>query len=85
MKKGQDMIWQDSLGGAKLHDCVDVESMDPMYILYTSGTTGKNDKVKAVWNSHGTFIFPIELSFGILLFIQFDSWKITFMLRFLMS
>lgn len=33
--------WQDALTGAPLAECVPVKATDPLYILYTSGTTGK--------------------------------------------
>jgi propionyl-CoA synthetase len=39
--EGRDVTWQDSLAAAKPTDCVPVLSTDPLYILYTSGTTGK--------------------------------------------
>ena len=37
---GRDVDWNDALAGAEPADCVAVEATDPLYILYTSGTTG---------------------------------------------
>jgi len=37
---GRDVDWFDALADAKSTDCVPVASTDPLYILYTSGTTG---------------------------------------------
>ncbi|KAK3735192.1 hypothetical protein QZH41_017943, partial [Actinostola sp. cb2023] len=37
---GQDVTWDQIMQNAPLQDCVAVESTDPLYILYTSGTTG---------------------------------------------
>jgi propionyl-CoA synthetase len=39
--EGRDIDWQDALEGAAPHDCVTVEATDPLYLLYTSGTTGQ--------------------------------------------
>jgi propionyl-CoA synthetase len=38
---GRDVDWGDALTAAAPADCVPVQSTDPLYILYTSGTTGQ--------------------------------------------
>ena len=38
---GRDHEWQDVMAGAQPADCVPVAGYHPLYILYTSGTTGK--------------------------------------------
>ncbi len=35
------VLWQDAVAEAEPVDCVAVGAMDPLYILYTSGTTGE--------------------------------------------
>jgi len=38
---GRDLGWAEALASAKPADCVPVAATDPLYILYTSGTTGQ--------------------------------------------
>jgi len=40
MIDGRDVDWNDILKAATPAECVEVEATDPLYILYTSGTTG---------------------------------------------
>ena len=41
MIAGRDVDWVEAMGSAKPADCVPVAATDPLYILYTSGTTGQ--------------------------------------------
>ncbi len=38
---GRDVDWEEAMKDAKPADCVPLAATDPLYILYTSGTTGK--------------------------------------------
>ncbi len=41
MVEGRDIDWADAVATAEPADCTPVKGTDPLYILYTSGTTGK--------------------------------------------
>ncbi len=41
MIAGRDVDWNDAVAAAEPRDCVPVEATDPLYLLYTSGTTGQ--------------------------------------------
>ena len=41
MQTGRDADWQTALKGCESVDCVTVNATDPLYVFYTSGTTGQ--------------------------------------------
>jgi propionyl-CoA synthetase len=55
----RDVDWNDVLRDAKPADCVPVEATDPLYILYTSGTTGHP---KGVMRDNGGHLVALKWS-----------------------
>ena len=41
MTSGRDLDWHETMATAEAVECTPVKAIDPLYILYTSGTTGK--------------------------------------------
>ena len=41
MTPGRDVDWDDAMASAQATECVSVKATDPLYVLYTSGTTGR--------------------------------------------
>jgi propionyl-CoA synthetase len=58
---GRDLDWEQALAGARPADCVPVAATDPLYILYTSGTTARP---KGVVRDNGGHAVALRWSMG---------------------
>jgi len=62
MIAGRDLDWDEVMAAAEPHDCVPVTATDPLYILYTSGTTGVP---KLIPRTHNDYAFNSRLAVSV--------------------